>query len=363
MQTVIHEYANISPIFNQIEWLYTHISDTCAKSLIPHALDNSFGELCEILEEYIPDFKGIKLIDYKVPKLDLLLDYKTEERKDQTVIVCISGGKDSVALTKYLLDTGYDVRLYHMRGINKVYPDEYKAVIDIAKYFNVPYYIDTVVLSGTQRYTEHPMKNFIIANGAIHYGIREKIGTQIAFGNFNESYLEYNDFSVCAGDCMDMWYAYEHIIRTIIPQFNVLVPFHNNEESLEIIERNTDLLPLSISCMSPYRFREHWKKRTEKKYGILLMDNRCGCCWKCALEAIYFMDKDVLKYSEGYYIHCLDILCKTKIKESNIKDWTLQELWDEYLFYPINESKAWEKLKNATIQNGAIKCITATSAR
>ena len=356
MQTVIHDYTNISPIFSQIEWLYTHISDEYPKSLVPYVLDKSFEDLCDTLSEYLPNFSNIELVDYKLPQLDLLMDY--EEKTKDTVIVCISGGKDSAALTKYLIDMGYDVHLYHMRGINKVYPDEYKAVIDIAKYFNIPYYIDTVVLNGTQRFTEHPMKNMIIANGAIHYGIRERIGVNLAFGNFNESYLEYNDFDVCAGDCMDMWYNYEKIIRTIIPQFNMMIPLHNNEESLEIIERNIELLPLSISCMSPYRFREYWKNRTEKKYHVLLMKNRCGCCWKCALEAIYFMDRDVLDYNEAYYLHCIEILYKTKTKETNIKTWTLKEVWDEYLFYPIQESKAWEKLKDAVIQNGKIKCIT-----
>lgn len=361
MQTVIHDYSNVSPIFNQIEWLYTHISDSYAKSLIPHALDKSFDDLCETLKDYLPDFSDIELVDYKLPKLDLLLDY--EEHTKNSAIVCISGGKDSVALTKYLLDMGYDVHLYHMRGINKVYPDEYKAVIDIAKYFNVPYYIDTVVLSGNQRFVEHPMKNMIIANGAIHYGIREKIGVNVAFGNFNESYLDYNDFNVCAGDCMDMWYNYEKIIRTVIPNFSMMIPLHNNEESLEIIEKNIELLPLSISCMSPYRFREHWKRRTEKKYHVSLMPNRCGCCWKCALETIYFMDRDVLKYNEDYYIHCMEILCRAKQKESNMKDWTIEEIWNEYLFYSIHESRAWEKLKDATIQNGTIKCITAASER
>ena len=356
MQTVIHDYANVSPIFNQIEWLYTHISDNYGKALISHVLDTSFDDLYEILEEYIPGFSGIELKDYHLPELDLLMDY--QEKAKDNVIVCISGGKDSVALTKYLIDMGYNVYLYHMRGINKVYPDEYKAVIDVANYFNVPYYIDTVVLSGTQKFVEHPMKNMIIANGAIHYGIREKIGINLAFGNFNESYLEYNDFAVCAGDCMDMWYAYEKIIRTIIPHFTMMIPLHNNEESLEIIEKNLDLLPLSVSCMSPYRFREDWKKRTEKKYQIELMPHRCGCCLKCALEAIYFMDREVLPYNEAYYIHCIEILYNTKVKESGIKEWTLKELWNEYLFYPIQESRAWEKLKDAVIQNGKVKCIT-----
>ena len=244
-----------------------------------------------------------------------------------------------------------------MRGINKVYPDEYKAVIDIAHHFNVPYYIDTVVLSGTQRFTEHPMKNMIIANGAIHYGIREGIGTEIAFGNFKDSYLDENQFDVCAGDCTDMWWAYDDIIQTVIPQFRMNVPLYNNYETLAIIERNPELLPLSISCISPYRFREHWKKRTEKKYGIKLLNNRCGCCWKCAVEWMYYVDCDLFDLNQSYYLHCFQILCDTLRKESKVTG-TIQQVWYEYMHYPIDKSKVWEVLKNATIQNGKVKCIT-----
>ena len=291
MQTVIHEYQNVSPIFTQIEYLYRHISDSYScNTLFPTYLDQSFDELCDTLGEHISDLGKIELIDCNLPKLEI------EPPENLTIIVCISGGKDSAALTKLLMDKGYKVYLYHMRGVNKSYPDEVDAVVDIAHTLGLPYYIDNVVLSGKQRFVEHPMKNMIIANGAIHYGIREGIGTQIAFGNFNESYLEGNEFNVCAGDCMDMWYAYEKIIRTVIPNFYVYIPLHNSQETLEILTRNQELLSVTVSCMSPYRFRDHWRRRTQKKYGIELWPNRCGCCWKCCMEWMYYADHNVIDF-------------------------------------------------------------------
>lgn len=342
MQTVLHEYENVSPIFNQIEWLYTNISDTYTKSLIPHVLDGSFSDLLGTLNENGVNVNDIKLSHYDYPKFDLRHD-------DSVVIVCVSGGKDSVALAKYLLDMGYDVRLYHMRGINKVYPDEHIAVKEVAKYLQVPYYIDTVILSGSQRFVEHPMKNMMIANGAIHYAIREGISPNIAFGNFNESYLEDNEFEVCAGDCMDLWYDYEKIIRKIIPGFSMMIPLHNNEETLEIIEKDIKLLPLCISCMSPYRFREHWKKRTEKKYRVSLLNNRCGCCWKCSVEILYYTDHGIFDYPFDYYAHCLQILSKTLYKEGKIKTKNVEEVWNEYLCYPIEESKYYPNILNIPV--------------
>ena len=351
MQTVIHEYENLSPIFMQIEHLYAYISDTIHKPLVPHITDISFEDLCDTFKDHIPDFGYISLVDCKYPKLKV-------PENGNNVIVCLSGGKDSVALAKMLKDCGKKVYLYHVSGINKAYPDEKDAVVDIAHTLGLPYYIDHIVLSGSHRFVEHPMKNMIIANGAIHYGIREGIGTQIAFGNFNESYLEGNEFNVCAGDCMDMWYAYEKIIRSIIPNFTIMIPLNNSQESLKIIEQNRELLPITVSCMSPYRFRDYWRRRTQKKYDVALMNNRCGCCWKCCIEWMYYADRNIFEYNEKYYLHCMQILCDTLRKESKVTG-TIQQVWDEYMHYPMTKSKAWEVLKNATIQNGKVKCITA----
>lgn len=355
MQTVIHEYTNLSPIFTDIEVIYAEVSTsyTSGLRLLPLSFDTSFIDLYEILRDnvswcpqYVFEEKTITHVN--VPE-------------SNNMIVCISGGKDSVALTNYYIDKGYNVYLYHMHGINKVYPDEVEAVKNVAKYFDIPLYIENVTLSGTQDFVEHPMKNYIIANGAIHYAIREHLGINIAFGNFNESYLEDNDFDVCAGDCMDMWYAYEKIVRRYLPEFTMNIPFRNNHDTVAMLEHKPDLLKLCVSCISPYRFREYWKKRTEKKYNIQLLPHRCGCCWKCANEYITYADLDMLYFDLPYYLHCLEILYATKVKESKIKDWTIQDLWSEYFLYPIKQSKAYEEIKDATISNRKVKCITQTS--
>ena len=359
MQAVIHEYENISPIFNDIETVYMEISEEYSvMKLLPMTLDTSFVDLYDILKENVPWCPKYVFVDTNIIHINV--------PESNNMIVCVSGGKDSVALAKYYIDKGYNVYLYHMHGINKVYPDEVEAVKRIAKYLNIPIdhvYIENVVLSGTQKFVEHPMKNYIIANGAIHYAIREHLGINIAFGNFNESYLEDNDFDVCAGDCMDMWYAYEKIIRRYLPQFTMNIPFRTNQDTIDIIKQDRNLLELCVSCMSPYRFREYWHKRTEKKYGISLMPSRCGCCWKCCAEYITYTDLGILQFDLPYYIHCLEILYNAKVKESKIRIWTLEDIWSEYFFYPIEKSRAYEVLNNAVIHNGKVKCITETSER
>ena len=76
------------------------------------------------------------------------------------------------------------------------------------------------------------------------------------------------------------------------------------------------------------------------------------------MEYMYYSDRGLVDFNLNYYIHCLQILCDTLRKESKVTG-TIQQVWDEYMHYPIKKSKAWEVLKNATIQNGTVKCITA----
>jgi hypothetical protein len=76
-------------------------------------------------------------------------------------------------------------------------------------------------LVGTHQFIEHPMKNYLIANGAIHYCLANGYTPRIAFGNFNKSVLDDNPFEVCAGDCIDMWDVYKPIIQSVIPDFDL----------------------------------------------------------------------------------------------------------------------------------------------
>ena len=152
MQSVIHEYANLSSVFTDMEFIYTDVSSsyTPGLRLLPLVFDTSFIDLYEILRDNVSWCPQYVIKEKAIPHINV--------PESNNMIVCISGGKDSVAVTKHYIDMGYNVYLYHMHGINKVYTDEIEAVKNVAKYFDVPLYVDTVVLSGTQDFVEHPFK-------------------------------------------------------------------------------------------------------------------------------------------------------------------------------------------------------------
>ena len=355
MQRVIHLYRNSNRVFNMLEGLYAYVSDTDYMFDDILWLDESFRELCEVLQSRLMIFRMPEIKDMKLPKLEIAGSTAPapSSHDNREVTVLLSGGKDSAAVAFYYKQKGYKVHLYHAAGVNKAYGDEKKAAQRIADYLGCDLYIDNIQLCGTHRFIEHPLKNYVIANGALHYCLAKGYAPVLATGNFNKSILDLNEFEVCGGDCIEMWNIYNSIIQNILPEFRLEVPLETNADTFEILRNDWELFSLAVSCMSPFRFREHWKHRTEQKYGVRLFDNRCGCCWKDCLESMWAMDHGEMEYNETYYIHCIEILENTILKETGAKPDTIEDLWYNYMFYPMEESKAYHILCDYEVHHPA----------
>ena len=327
MQSIEHTYKNQLDLFNEIESAYTVLSD-CDNNI--HTLSNVFKPLVKTFKENVyinePQFKDTIFTP---------IDEGSLQKNIYTI--CISGGKDSVAVTKYLVDMGYKVILYHMQGINPAYYDEHIVIPKISGRFKIPYHIEKIRLVGKHQYIEHPMKNMLIANGAINYCLEQGIYPNIVFGNYSDSELDGMEFEIDAGDSRDMWNIYENIIQTILPGFKIYTPLKNISDTYRILD-DIHIIEDCISCMGPYRFRKHWKQRTEDKYDISLMPNRCGGCAKCAFEYMVLVDRGDLEYNRDYYNHCMDILIKNTKKEVGIERPTLDLVWNRFFWYNISES-------------------------
>lgn len=350
MQRVIHEYRNLSPIFMLLEELYTYLSDYDEHFDDVIWLPTCFMQVCRILQEYLFNFQSPKIKRMHFPPV------KYDEGKDNEIVVCLSGGKDSAATAYYYKQKGYTVHLYHATGVNKAYGDEKLAAQKIADYLGCDLFIDRIQLPGTHKFIEHPLKNYVIANGAIHYAINMHYAPRIAFGNFSKSKLIDNPFQVCAGDCRELWQAYSKIVKTVIPGFRIELPLNTNADTFKLLSNDWQLFSLCVSCMSPFRFREHWKHRTEQRYNVKLFDNRCGCCWKDCMEAMWLMDFGKMEYNEEFYHHCFDILGRTILKETGSPAESTTAVWNNYMFYPLSKSKAkkWIRTSKPYSNRGGI---------
>ena len=345
MQKINRVYANVSPIMDEIDYIYSYLSEP-PTSLFPMIYDESFSELVNIFNTY----GGHKWkVEYHKR------DYQQIEPIDNNnLILAFSGGKDSIASAIRYKQYGYNVYLYHMRGINPTFSDEWSCAERLAEMLELPIFIDEVHFKGYHKWTEHPMKNMLIANGALSYGIREGITTHLAFGNYTTSYLDDNVFDRCAGDCMDMWSAYEDIIRRIIPDFEIDVNLENMGDTLNTLADRQDLLDESLSCLCRHSLRDYRKNWVKEKFGIDLFNRRCGSCYKCCVEYIYMADHDKLPYSEGYYKYCLGQLYRVALVEKiPVKD--VVDIWNTYIFYPLEDSHIGEQIKTARLLKEKIK--------
>lgn len=354
MQTIKHEYQNMHPIFDALERFYAYASDIDhSKELIRPVFDSSFSGLCETFNAYVntpmPTLKDKHYQQLSLPSYD-----------EKNVIVCFSGGKDSIAVAMKLREMGYTVFLYHAWHINPSFGDEVDCAREAARVLDMPIYVDDIRFSGHHDYMEHPMKNMVIANGALHYGIREGIGTRIVFGNYISSTLDSNVFDRCAGDCMDMWDYYNVIVQQVIPGFHVEAYLENMGDTLEIITSNRELLDVSLSCLCRHSLRPYRHEWVKGKFGVDLPKHRCGSCYKCCVEYLYMADHDLIEFSEDYYRYCLVQLRKV-CKAEDMPVYTIMDLWDRYCFHSFNESKLGNNLFTALITKGGIKWMTIES--
>lgn len=331
MQTLYYKENHIHPIFNEFDALYKELSEkTKQHSLIEKSYDNAFKPLVDIFKKY--SFEGdFNFVDKKYKKLSL-------PKKDKTMIVCFSGGKDSAATALYYLKRNYKVILYHVKHINPPLYDEYIQAEEFAKYWNIPIFIDEIKLSGKHDYIEHPMKNMIIANMAIECALKNNLYPNIAFGNYTTSSLEDDNFEFCGGDDIEMWETYSLIIRKIIPRFQVHVVLTNVGETLETICVNKQLLDMTVSCLGRASMRDYWHNWVKEKFNIEIPKHRCGRCYKCCIEYIYMADHDLQEFSEEYYMYCLNNLKKNVERELGVRC-TLENVWYHYFFYEGEKSK------------------------
>lgn len=231
-------------------------------------------------------------------------------KRTNTVVVAFSGGKDSVSTAMKLRQDGKDVVLFYVSGINKAYPDEIKHAKELAKKLGLPIHIEYVSQNGRTSFKESPIKNQVIASMALNYSVSLGIGCSVAFGDFTTDNTSNSQFYESWSDTQEMWEAWLSFVKNYIQNVELIIPFETYNDTLDIITNNPEIHSLVCGCILPYRFRAMTRKNNEIKYGITLLPNRCGSCWKCCTEYIFMVDKGITPYDKDFYEHCLDFLVK-----------------------------------------------------
>lgn len=336
MQSIIHtgnSYAYHFPLLKDLEYIYSITSEKPLKTpnmtLLRRTTDINLRPLMEMFEIHGYEY-DLEYLTKPIQKVDISgLDA-------HTILVCFSGGKDSLATALHYKKLGYKVYLYHVTGLNKHYTTEYDSAVMLSMELGLPLIVEDISYKGQHDWIEHPLKNIILADMALNYGLSHRLGYKIAVGNFYTLRSSDCTFEIDIGDSVDMWKIYEGIIKKVIPKFHIYIPLINYQTSYNIItQQDPDLLKDVQSCMTPNRFRNLFRKRTQDKYNISLLPYRCGCCWKCAVEYIWLTDHGYQPLNKEYYKHCLEILRNTLKKETGVVYNNVEEVWSHYFFYDI----------------------------
>ena len=335
MQSIIHskEYKHVHPIFSEIERFFTFTSELKAKpSMLPYVWDKSFSCLYDIFTNY-GGFEGdCEFINKHYKKLEL------PEFDPKNIILCFSGGKDSVAAIKYYKEHGYNVYLFHVPKINPSQNrEETEQSVEIAKYLGLPIYIEEIKISGKHEWVEHPMKNMIIATCALEWGIKNNITTKVAFGNYQTSYIDDDSFEFCSGDDVEMWGAYEIIVSKVIPNFEINLCLKNILTSMEAVCPDKELLNLTVSCLGRSSLRKRNHDWILSKFGVNLPTHRCGQCYKCCHEYLYMVEHGLQEFNDRYYNYCLKRLKANLDKERYVDDTSVEEICERFFVDPKSE--------------------------
>lgn len=266
-----------------------------------------------------------------------LKTYDDKTFDDKRIIVGFSGGKDSLACALKLLDDGYIPTLFYVDGINRSYNNELTYAKTLANELGLELYVYKVKILGKCDFIENPIKNQFILSLMVDYGLKKNIN-KCSIGTFYSDGIETISTEYMLSDCYDLLVATEGFYKNYIPHFELIIPLEDETESFCIINKfnKNGLLNDCFSCMTPLRYKENIRKININKYGISLLPNRCGSCYKCCQEALILNELGIEKYNSGFLHHCKDIIEKMQDKfdaTSNMVDdkpWINMDMINRY---------------------------------
>lgn len=232
----------------------------------------------------------------------------------QSVMVGFSGGLDSAYMALHLKDLGFSVTLYHVTGLNKAFPDEDASAKAFAQAAGMDLVECRVRHLQQQRYIDNPLKNQLIMALMADYGLPRGI-TEYAMGADWCSGIDECEIGYTITDSREVNEAFRDAMAMLVPCYELI--FIDSEvkkaQRLDYIaSRHTDCLPYVCSCISPHRFKRHLHDTNVRKYGVDLMPNRCGSCFKCCMEWLLLKELGHVAPDAAYEAHCWDVLANGK---------------------------------------------------
>lgn len=220
--------------------------------------------------------------------------------KNKKVLLCYSGGLDSIYQAFYLRNKGYDVILYHVKGINKFENGQstkvtkefaYKFGFDLIE-------IDNIKTEHNKYWPENPVKNQMILSIAIDYCIEQGV-YNVADGD-NYTLLTKNaTVGVNYTDTKECNENFESFVNKFCDINFIHLGGKNRQQEIKYIEKYSNM-DYVYSCLSPGRFNQSWRKRVINKYDIdenIIPKYNCCTCRKCASQILLLKYLGYVKFN------------------------------------------------------------------
>lgn len=305
---------------------------------IPHGLEDYLNMLYTKNGQEMPE---IQYVD-DIPEVK-------ELEENNKVLLAFSGGKDSIASALKLKEDGYEVILYHISGINKSYPNELENAKRFAEKYGFEIIIDYMRFSGKTEYFENPVKNHLILAQMLDKGMKMGV-SKYSVGSFLDDVVAELNIMYMLSDGYDFFRLLEKFIQEhILKNYQLMIWWKNEGESITYLcMKHPQVIQESLSCMMPLRYRYKLKKQNEEKFGMQLLDERCGSCVKCCMEYLIMLYYKLVPLNKKFVQHCIEVF-RRKIEEEHPellevkpeKEYTDAEILEEFVH--ISELEKFRK--------------------
>lgn len=251
------------------------------------------------------DIKTKEINNDNIEKVTLPFD------NDKRVLVGFSSGFDSTYHALKLKSDGYIPVLFHIKSLNKSYPDEFNKSNDFADMYKFDIVNVEIDDNINNVFIDNPMKNQLVLSLMIDYGFSNGINKFALGNNINENIDECR-VQYGISDSIQMFVGYREGIKNYIDNLKFFDIKETKSEAYNFVGRNyPQALETVNSCITPHRFKKHLNKLNSKKFDIEpLSDTRCMSCYKCAIEAILLDYNGIVDYSSEYLQHGYNIIRK-----------------------------------------------------
>ena len=234
--------------------------------------------------------------------------------RPKDILLALSGGLDSTYFLYNLKDSGYNVTAVHITGLNKsTAGTEAERARRIAQEAGVQF-ISVEFKAPKQAFPDNPFKNQLVLAIMLDLGAERGI-TKYAVGSDWTTPLSEAAVGYTITDSVEVNREYWRGVQKYFPEAELLF-IDNADKKYQRLQylykfHFTALNKVS-SCICPTRFRKFRHGQNIAKYGVPLMDGRCGSCYKCSMEYILLVEAGLVPKNKAYFQHCWDILATSK---------------------------------------------------